>query len=482
MVTGFTRSFRPLEILTEEEVESIHRATLDVLRETGVTFDNERALRLFEQNDCIVDVDERRVRFPPGLVEECIRNCPSTFRLRARDPENDLIIGGNSVYFGLGPGKDTVDLDTWDPRPATRQEFRDFVTVLDYLDTMGWLICYPYFGWEGLDPVMAMVEITAGMIRDSTKVVEMGYQLDSEIFCIQMAQAVGIELFSPIAASPPLTYYRDAVDMAFRSVEAGFPIDVCSGGVHGGTAPATVAGAIVTDNAEKLAGLCLAQLIRPGTRVIAMDMTTPQNMQTGSPFFCGIGCSLHMVGATQVWRKYGVPHRNSHAGYTQSKRIDFQNGYERAITALNTALCGAHLISLHGGVHGEVTAHPVQAILDHDIAGMIGRFLKGVEVNEETLATRLIEEVGPIPGFYLGTAHTRKWWRQEQFVPDVSDTLTYPEWRESGRRSCLDYAKDRMEEILDTHRPAPLTSDQEHDIEKIVEEARQYYQKRGLVE
>ncbi|MBC8254669.1 MAG: trimethylamine methyltransferase family protein [Ardenticatenia bacterium] len=482
MVRGFTRRFRPLEILTEEEIEGIHRAALDVLRETGVTFENERALNLFEQNDCIVDYEEKRVRLPPGLVEECIRQAPSTYRLRARDPKNDLSIGMDRIYFGLAPGQNTVDLDTWEGRVATKQEYRDFVTVLDYLDTMGWLICYPYFGWEGVDPVMAMVEITAGMIRDSTKVVEIGYQLDSEVFCIEMAHAVGIEILCPIAASPPLTYYSDACEMAFRSVEAGFPIDLCSGGVHGGTAPATIAGAIVSDTVEKLAGLALVQLIRPGTPVVAMDQTTPQNMQTGSPFFGAIGCSLHMVAETQLWRRYGIPHRNSQAGYTNSKRIDFQNGYERAICAQNTALCGASMLSLIGGVYGEVTAHPVQAILDHDIAGMIGRFLEGVTVNDETLAVDVINEVGPIPGFYLGQAHTRKWWKQEQFVPEVSDTLTYAEWMESGRKSCLDYAQEKLERILDTHRPTPLTPGQEEDIQRIVEEARQHYTKKGLME
>jgi trimethylamine--corrinoid protein Co-methyltransferase len=454
---------------------------LDVLRETGVTFESDKALKLFEQNDCIVDYEQRRVRFPPGLVEDCIRRCPSTFRLRARDRDNDLVIGGNSLYFGLAPGKDIVDLDTWEARVATEQEFREFVTVLDHLDTMGWLICYPYFGWEGLDPVMALTEITASMIRNSTKVVEMGYSLDSEVFCIEMAQAVGIEIFSPIAASAPLTYYGDAVEMAFRCVEAGFPIDICSGGVHGGTAPATIAGSIVTDNAEMLAGLVLVQLIKPGTRVIVMDQTSPQNMRTGSPFFGAIGCSLHMVGSTQVWRRYGVPHRNSQAGYTQSKRIDFQNGYERTISALTTALCGANLMSLIGGVYGEVTAHPVQAILDHDIARMIGRFLEGIEVNDETLAADVIHEVGPIPGFYLDKEHTWQWWKKEQFVPDVSDTLTYPEWKEGGKKSCLDYAKEKMEEILATHKPTPLTPSQEEDIQRIIDEARTYYKKKGLM-
>jgi len=147
--------------------------------------------------------------------------------------------------------------------------------------------------------------------------------------------------------------------------------------------------------------------------------------------------------------------------------------------ALTAALSGANIIQLHGGIYGEIAYHPVQSILDDDIAGMIGRFIEGVEVNDETLAIDLIEEVGPIPGFYLNKEHTRKWWKKEQFVPRTADRLTYPEWIRTGKKDCISYAKERMEEILTTHKPKPLTDSQEKEIEKILEEARKYYKKKG---
>jgi len=144
-------------------------------------------------------------------------------------------------------------------------------------------------------------------------------------------------------------------------------------------------------------------------------------------------------------------------------------------------LSGASLLQFHGAMYGELTHHPVQAVLDDDIAGMIGRFIQGIEVNDETLAIDLIEEVGPIPGHFLNRAHTRKWWKLEQFVPKAADRLTYPEWMKSGKKSCLDYARERMEEILATHKPTPLTPGQEEDIERILEEARKYYKEKGLI-
>jgi len=112
---------------------------------------------------------------------------------------------------------------------------------------------------------------------------------------------------------------------------------------------------------------------------------------------------------------------------------------------------------------------------------MIGRFLQGVEVNSETLALDLIDEVGPIPGFYLDKEHTRKWWKKEHFLPKVADRLSLPEWVASGKKIALDYAKERMEEILATHKPESLTPKQEEEVERILEEARQYYRKKGLI-
>lgn len=479
---GFTRNFRPLEILTEEQFEAIHRGTLDVLEETGVRFENRKALKLFEKNSCKVNYDGMRVRFPSGLVEECLRKCPSGFRVKARNPRNDLIIGGNTVYFRTFPGMQTVDLDTWEPRVATRKENYDAVTVLDALDNLHYIGSYtPYFGFEGVPSIMGMLESCAARIRNSTKFHQIGYSQNCEIFSIKMAKAVGMEVIGQISPSPPLTYYSDATEATFRFVEAGFPLLVGSGAICGGTAPATLAGAIISSNAEMIAEIVLIQLIKPGTRVLVSQFSFPQNMQTGSPAFGAIGISLHAVMFNQLWRKYGIPRTNNGIGPSSSKRIDFQCGYEKAIGILVNALSGANILGSYGSIYGEITYHPVQSILDDDIAGMVGRFIEGVKVNDETLAIDLIEEVGPIPGHYLNKKHTRKWWKKEQFIPKVADRLTYSEWMKTGKKSTLDYAKKRMEEILATHKPIPLTPSQEENIEKILEEAMNYYKKRGLI-
>jgi len=480
---GFVRNFKPLEILTEEELEAVHRGTLEVLEHTGIRIEHRRALELFERSDCRVNFDEMRVRIPPGLVEDCLRKAPSSFHIKARDPQNDVQVGGNTVYFTTFPGMEILDLNTWETRPATRQENVDGVRLLDALDNLHCIGAYaPYFNIEGIPPAMAIPESVATKIRNSAKVLDhTGYQMDCEVFNIEMAKSIGMEIGGQVLASPPLTFRGDSVECLYRFLEANLPVIVGGGVLMGATGPATIAGSLIVTNAQNITGVVLAQLIRPGARVISGDFSFPQEMRTGSVAFGAIEASLHMVAFNQLWRNYAIPTAASIPGPTSSKAIDFQCGYEKAMTTLIAAVSGSSLIKLHGCVYGELAWHPIQAILDDDIAGMVGRFIEGVAVNNETLAVELIGTVGPIPGMYLDKEHTRKWWRREQFLPRASDRLTYPEWMERGKKSAIDYAKDRFEEILATHKPRPLTAQQEAEIERILEKARKHYKEKGVL-
>jgi len=481
---GFTRKYRPLEILSDQEIESIHRATLHVLESTGVRFESKRALKFFEEAGCRVDHEEMRVRFPPSLVEECLRNCPSSVTIKARDPRNTLRLGGNTLYFFQSPGMRAVDLDTWEPRPATLKEHNDAVRVVDALDTVHLIYAYEfYMDLEGIPPCMVMLEGLASGIRHSTKALATGYSKDSEVFAIEMAKAIGIDLRGIICISPPLTYDGEAVKAAFRFAEAGFPIAVCSGAMYGATGPVTLTGSLISSNAELMAGLALIQLIKPGTGIYVESFTLAMDMLGGHPAFGNVAGTLHNIAFNQIWRHYGIPRENSSTGaYSSSKKIDFQNAYERSMSALSSALSGANALDLHGCVHAELTYHPVMSVLDNDIAGWIGRLIEGVEVTDETMAIDLIEEVGPIPGNFLATEHTRKWWKKEQFMPKVADRLSYPEkWIKGGKKDAFALAKERFKEILATHEPTPLSKEQDKDIEKILEEARKHYINKGLI-
>ncbi|MBN1835989.1 MAG: trimethylamine methyltransferase family protein [Spirochaetales bacterium] len=482
MIRGFRRRFKPLEIATEEEIDAIHKATLEVLWKTGVLVEHERALTYFSKHGCQVDFDARRVRIPPVVVEDCLRKAPSVFGVKARDPEDDIVIGGDTVYFTPFPGMQTVDLDTWQPRPPTRKEYYDYIKLCDALPNVHFLTCYPYFGFRAVPEVMKIPESIAAKIRNSSKINLCCYANDCEIFTIRMVQAMdGMEAFGAGHSAPPLSFSAEMMESFFRYVEAGFPIWAGGGPVMGGTTPVTVAGSMVVTNAEMVAYVVFTQLLRPGTRVMVHDYALPINMKTGAPNFGAIEAFVHQAIFSQIWRRYGVPSVATSAGPVSSKKIDFQSGYEKAFAALIAALSGAHVIQFAGGIYGELAAHPAQAVLDNDIAGMVGRFLQGAEVNDDTLAVDLIEEVGPIPGHYLGKAHTREWWRKEFFLPEAADKLTLPEWLKGGQKDCLDYALARAEELVSSHRPTPLSAAQEQELERILREEREYYRGKGLI-
>lgn len=482
MLKGFTRQYKPLDLLTEEETEAIHRGALYVLEKTGMRVEHDRALRLYAEHGCRVDWESRRVRIPSGLVEECLRQVPSSYILKARDPDKDLMVGGNTVYFMQGMGMRYVDLDTWEARPATIQEHREAMIVADALENVHLADgVFFYMDREGIPPVMVMLENLVSGLRYSTKAEQFGYQKDCEIFAIQIAQALGINLNPELDTASPLTLYGGSVEAAFRYVEAGIPIQPCSSITMGAEGPVTLAGSMVLGVAIVMAWAVLTQLIRPGAPMSIQHGLKPMDMQRGSPRFGSPEYALTGAAMNQMLRKYGIPSCPGSGFTSTSKKIDFQAGYEKAMGALLSALSGGNLLIFQGGSCAELLYHPVLSILDDDVAGWIGRFLQGITVTDETLAIDLINQIGPIPGHYLSAAHTREWMRRELFLPKVADLEPYAVWIRSGKQDAMALARKRMEQILATHQPQPLTPDQEQAIEDILKEARDYYRQRGLI-
>jgi trimethylamine--corrinoid protein Co-methyltransferase len=446
MLDGFTLSFKPLDIITEGELEAIESGFLSVLEKTGMRFEHKIVLKILEKGGCKVDYDSRVARFPKALVLECLRLCPSRFNVKARESKNDLIIGGNRIYYSSDPGNQRLDLETGESRDATREEFYQAVVIYDALEHLhAFHPNSPNTLFSDILPEMASVETYAGRTRNSSKSSPYSTGMeDADIFSIQIAQAVGAQPLCPMPGQPPLACSAETCAGALRGLEAGFPMMLSDGDVFGATAPVTNAGALVHGIAEIAAKIVFVQLYRPGTGVMPIAFTSPQNMRNGAPFFGNIGVALHDAAFNQIWRRYDIPRANLEPGISNSKCLDFQNGYERAILTLISALSGCNYIFLFGTVYGELASHPLQAILDDDIAGMIGRFVEGFQVNDETLAIDLINQVGLGPRLYGTEGHTRKWWRNEQFIPRSADLATPPEWLREGHKTCVDHVRPAL--------------------------------------
>jgi trimethylamine--corrinoid protein Co-methyltransferase len=366
---------------------------------------------------------------------------------------------------------------------ATLEQNNQYVKLCDGLEALDFQASYgPFFELKDVEPVMLLAESQASVARYSTRVSRGAQATDSFIWESLIANAAGKQLIGTIEGAAPLCFPEDAVNAAFEYMDNGFPIWATGGSVMGGGSPVTVAGASISNNAETLAAVTLIECYKPGHPVLANDFVIPMDMESGNLFFGAISSGFHQMAFNQLYRDlYRIPTCNAMAAFPNSKLIDYQNGFEKTHLAMSAALSGASMIAFIGSVSQELAWSPIQAVIDNDAVNIIGMYIEGFDVNNETAAMDLIAEVGPTPGSYLGKKHTRENWKKEYYVPRVFDRLSYQDWDRSGRKSVLDKARGRVEELLSSHKTVPLSPGQENEVEKILEDARKYYKKKGLL-
>ena len=249
----------------------------------------------------------------------------------------------------------------------------------------------------------------------------------------------------------------------------------------GGSHPITIAGASVSHNAELLAIIVLLQCIKPGCGIIANNFVSAMNMATGDLNFGTAAIAMHQMAYNQIWHlMYKIPINNTGSAFSNSKKIDYQTAAEKLPLAMCSALSGSNLIVLHGGVTGELAYNPVLAVIDDDVANTIGRIIEGFDINDEMINIDTIKEVGST-GTFLSAKQTRTLWKTEDYMPKIFDKTSYQEWLAGGKKTIIEKAKERMEDILANHKPKPLTDEQDREIDRILKEATKYYEKKGLI-
>jgi trimethylamine--corrinoid protein Co-methyltransferase len=301
MQKGFKRKFEPIKILTDSQVEHIHTSALNVLDEIGFKYESKKALKLLEEHGCVIDYDTMVAKIPPSLVEWAIRKTPSSFMVKARDPEKSVRFGGNTVYFFNSAGARYVDIDTGKVKMPTMEQNNLGVLVSDALDTVHAFPSYtPYFEIEDVPPVMSCPVSCAQRHRFSSKPSRGAQPTDSFIWETQIALACGAQLMGCVEGAAPLSLAEDPCNAAFYYLDAGFPVYIASGAVMGGSHPVTIAGATVSHNAELLAIIVLLQCIKPGCGVIANNFVSGMNMATGDLNFGTAATALHQMAYNQI--------------------------------------------------------------------------------------------------------------------------------------------------------------------------------------
>ncbi len=459
----------PLQAVPEATIREIHQATLQILNEVGVKFLDDETLITLAGHGCQVDFERQIVRFPPELVEDNLRRCPPGFKLRARNPAYDIRFEPGRVHFAACSGMAVLDVATKTRRPGTLRDAEEAARLCDALENMAG--ANTGLGYIEDKPLAVNLEwLYAAAIRNSEKITAVGVMDDSEKWGIRMAQAAGEDIIVSVSSCSPLGWTRDQIVGLKRALAADMPVGIQSMASPGVTAPATLAGTVTVMNAEILAMLVLAQLLKPGTGVMYSCFTIPLDMRTATLASGSIELGLVTVISAQLSRFYGLGSM-VFLPMSDAKLPDQQAGYEKGMGWLLAGLAGINLIWGAGMLEGHSLWSNAQLIIDAEMAGMVGRYLEGVGVSDQTLALDVIKEVGHFPRTYLDHDHTVTWWRGERYLPLVSSREVFAVWMERGGQDVLAQADQKARALLEKHRPVPLAPEVDRELDHLLQAA-----------
>ncbi len=462
-------------VLSEQQIDQIHEATLHILGPDGcgVVFKSEAARSLLKKHGA--SVEGETVKFPARMVEHAIESSPAEVILGARNPLRNVILGRGNIHYtsGFGP-TDVIDLDDGHLRPATTVDLERFAILADALDNVHYCLLNVHpqdVPQSSLDVVGA-----ATYFKTTDKHVHVSQNDARNTAAILRMARVAAEdagVTGPICSmggcpTSPLVYMPEVCDKFFAAIPYGVPFLIVSGAMAGGTAPVTLAGTLVVQNAEVLAGVVLAQLIRPGAPVVYGTFASNMDMRHGTFVLGGPELALINAATAQLCRRYGIPLGYGSAGFTDSRQPGIQAAVEKASTMLAAALSGVEV--LHSAIGGLLASAAVadyaQMMIDDEIATLVNRYIAGIAVTPESLAASLIERIGP-GGTFVDAIETARSFRREHFIPKIL---------ERGA-ACMEdenlyaRAKDRARRILSTHVPPRISEGAAREIDRLLSEA-----------
>ncbi|MEO0679992.1 MAG: trimethylamine methyltransferase family protein [Pseudomonadota bacterium] len=457
--------------LRPAEVEAIFATALRLLDELGM---GEVPGRLA---DDLIALGARRgpddrLRLPPALIHDAIDRAARAFPLHGRDPARSIQVGGDRVHFGTGGAAvQTLDLASGLYRPSTLQDLHDFTRLQDTLDNVSWFTrCC--IATDVADPFELDVNTAYALIRNTTKPVATAFTLAEHVApIVRMLDIAGggdgafaARPFLKAHVSPvisPLRFGEDAVDVVYACIEAGVPLSCITAAQSGATAPATLAGFLAQSLAETLASLAMVHAVRPGFPMVFSNWPLVIDLRTGA--FAGGGGEIAVLNAAsaQISNHLGLPSGVA-ASMTDAKAIDAQYGAEKALTALAAGLAGGNLVYESSGMTASLLGASFEAfVLDNEMHAAIYRALRGIEVDEASLAFDAIVEAVRGEGHFLGSPATYAAMERDYVYPDLADRATPQAWAEAGAQDAWTRARARARKILAEHRPAYLDPDRQ---------------------
>jgi trimethylamine--corrinoid protein Co-methyltransferase len=466
-----------LNILTDEDVQRIHTATLDLIESVGVRFPSERALDILEAHGAQVDRGTMVARVPGQTIEEFLAKAPPSYALSALDPQLDLPLDGHHSYLGTdGCGVEIVDAFSGERRTATKRDVSDIARVVDALPAIAfhWVPlsaqdCPP--ATRSLHELEAIWSVSRKHLQTETVVTAREARAAVEMAAVVAGGREALRrrpVLSIMQCSvSPLAHEAGSLEAGLVAAEAGLPVGFMTMASSVSTAPATLAGTLVVGNAEVLSALALMQMARPGCPVFYAAAQTSADLRTGG--YTGGGPEDFLFGAASnvLADFYKVP-LSMGAYATGAKEPGWQAGVDNSFSAFVALSTGSDMLLGAGLLHGSRIFSYEELLMDVEIWSILHAMFQGIDVNGETLALDVIRDVGP-GGNFLAHRHTLRH-MHERWQPMLMDRRPYTAW-ERTRDGAREWAAARARDILASHRPEPLDRRQAAELRQIVERA-----------
>lgn len=477
------RGVAPIAFASDDEIEAIHRASLRVLAETGLEVLSARARTLFAAAGAEVDAAAERVRLAPELVERTIRTAPETFTLHARNPARNVPIGGPAIAFcSAATPAFASDLDRG-RRPGGVADFENAVRLCQSLDSMHFFYGYPvepqdlpvetrhldaYRSHIRLsDKVWRAYALSEDRVTDALEMARIARGVDRRTFAAEPSLLLNCNTNSPLKLDGPMA------DGLIRMAEAGQPVVVSAFTMAGAMAPATMAGALVEQNAECLAGMVLSQLAKPGAPVIYGSFTSNVDMRSGAVALGTPEFAKAAMVSGQLARRYRVPNKSSNV--TSSNAVDAQAAYEAATALWGSALGGAHIVA-HGvgWLEAGLTFSFEKAVVDAEMLQILAETLTPLDISDLDAAVDAIARVGP-GGHFFADPHTLERYETAFYEPLLSDWRPYETWVEDGARTATERAHRIWTRLLAEYEEPALPPDRAEALDAYVADRKQAY-------
>ena len=467
----------PVEVISTDQVERIHLLSLQLLRDIGMRIESAEARSILGENDCLVDEASQMVKFEPEVIEKMLELVPSEFTVRARDPKKSLTIGGNNIVYCSTTGPAFAsDIDRG-RRAGNYEDMCDFIKLVHSTNIIH------HEGGNGVEPLemptktryldmmLAQCTLTDKTWHPLWKNTRARARDVCEMSRISLGSTrAEMEVFPGlvmgITMNSPLVLDEEIADGLMEVARWGQPCGIASFPLAGSMAPATMAGSLIVQNAEVLAGFKLVQSVRPGCPVLYGNFATNVDLKSGAPAF---GTPEHAKGAqaaAQMARRYAVPFRSSNT--SGSNVADGQAVYENMMSLWGTVMGHTNLVRHAAGwLEGGLTCSFEKFILDVEMLQSITEYLQPLVIDETTFDQDVIKAVGP-GGHFLGSPDTLKRYEDAFYQPILSDWRTFETWSEAGSKTATERANGVWKHLLEEYEKPYIDESVEEELTSYV--------------